>query len=249
MQEKNIILYFTGTNNSLMAAKIIANNLDSCKCIAINEFSTDEHLEAERIGIVCPVYWFGLPNVVRKTMKRIKIDSNAYVFSIITMGSNAGNALSELEQILGANGYSLNYGATVKCPDNYATMLGTQKIANHQSILEEAEKELHRISKDIKGKKKNEIPRFHRIVDMLFTGYRKSLYKKDRKFQVKESCNRCGVCMKLCPVQNIQMEENGPTWQHHCEFCLACISSCPKDAIQIGKKKGGSQKYRNPIIK
>ncbi len=53
----------------------------------------------------------------------------------------------------------------------------------------------------------------------------------DKSIYADEKCNGCGICEKVCPVQNIEMIENKPVWQHHCEMCLACAEWCPKKAI------------------
>ncbi|MDP2797248.1 MAG: hypothetical protein Q8N94_07040 [Methanoregula sp.] len=62
-----IIYYFTGTGNSLAAAKTICTRLGDCKLVSIPTLaeSPEEIVPAaDRVGIVCPVYGFGLPSIV-----------------------------------------------------------------------------------------------------------------------------------------------------------------------------------------
>jgi epoxyqueuosine reductase QueG len=33
-------------------------------------------------------------------------------------------------------------------------------------------------------------------------------------------------------VQNIQMVNERPQWQQHCENCMACYHWCPQDAVR-----------------
>ena len=64
---KTIIYYFTGTGNSLAATQKIASLLGDCELVPIASFKDitgDIVPEAERIGIVCPVYDSGLPILV-----------------------------------------------------------------------------------------------------------------------------------------------------------------------------------------
>lgn len=92
-------------------------------------------------------------------------------------------------------------------------------------------------------------PLWQRIV---FTAIYKLTYtmipKMDKDFWVDEKCNGCGICTKTCPVDNIVMTTDKPTWLHHCEQCLACIQWCPKEAIQYGKKTPKYERYHHPEV-
>jgi ferredoxin/flavodoxin len=70
----------------------------------------------------------------------------------------------------------------------------------------------------------------------------------DRSFRVDDRCNGCGICAKICPVQNIKMVNRKPVWQHRCENCYACFQWCPKDAI-YGKIVEYEKRYHHPDIK
>jgi len=48
----------------------------------------------------------------------------------------------------------------------------------------------------------------------------------------KEKCNKCGICVQLCPIANIEMQDGDyPKHLLHCEYCLRCTSLCPHRAI------------------
>ncbi len=61
---KTVVYYFTGTGNSLAAAKKMATELGNCDCVPIAPLKNttgDVVPPAGRVGIVCPVYDVGLP--------------------------------------------------------------------------------------------------------------------------------------------------------------------------------------------
>ena len=93
-------------------------------------------------------------------------------------------------------------------------------------------------------------PLWQRIV---FTGLYKLAYpmvhKMDRKFWVDDRCNHCGLCVNICPAQNIDMQNEKLIWHNHCEQCLACIQWCPQAALQYGKKTSAYTRYHNPEVK
>lgn len=68
----------------------------------------------------------------------------------------------------------------------------------------------------------------------------------DRNFQVNNNCNGCKVCEKVCPVDNIKVDEK-PAFKDNCEHCLACIHNCPQTAISLKKEKS-SARFRNQHV-
>ena len=70
----------------------------------------------------------------------------------------------------------------------------------------------------------------------------------DRSFYADDSCKGCATCSKVCPVGNIAMVGTKPTWQHHCEICLACAEWCPNKAIHHNSRVEGKT-YRHPRVK
>lgn len=51
-------------------------------------------------------------------------------------------------------------------------------------------------------------------------------------------CNRCGVCMDVCPTDVFRInDETGEYVIHYlndCQTCFNCEIECPKDAIVVG---------------
>ena len=62
-----MIFYFTGTGNSLYAAKQLDTELFSIPQVIHKE---QQVFEAESIGIVCPVYGHEMPGMVKDFLRR-----------------------------------------------------------------------------------------------------------------------------------------------------------------------------------
>ncbi|OPJ56570.1 hypothetical protein CLORY_42830 [Clostridium oryzae] len=60
------IYYFSGTGNSLKVAKDIAGRLENSDIIPISSTLASEKIStvSERIGIVLPIYIYGLPKIL-----------------------------------------------------------------------------------------------------------------------------------------------------------------------------------------
>ncbi len=67
-------------------------------------------------------------------------------------------------------------------------------------------------------------------------------------FRSNNKCNGCGICMKICPVNNIEMVDNKPKWFEHCVLCFACLQWCPKEAINAGSVTEGMPRYHHPDV-
>ncbi len=67
----------------------------------------------------------------------------------------------------------------------------------------------------------------------------------DKSIVVDEKCIGCGICAKVCPVENIVIVDKKPEFQHRCEMCFACDEWCPKGSIHHWSRAPGV-KYRHP---
>mgnify|MGYP006284756595 CR=1 FL=1 len=79
--------------------------------------------------------------------------------------------------------------------------------------------------------------------------FQECLQLMDYGFKYEGNCASCGICEKICPVDNIKLVNGYPEWQHHCEQCFACLHWCPKEAIQFrdGTKQG--ERYHHPDVR
>jgi Pyruvate/2-oxoacid:ferredoxin oxidoreductase delta subunit len=79
-------------------------------------------------------------------------------------------------------------------------------------------------------------------------GYADLMQLADKSIYADEKCRGCSTCAKVCPVGNIVMLDGKPTWQHHCEICLACAEWCSNNAIHHGYRPA-EKTYRHPLVK
>ncbi len=70
----------------------------------------------------------------------------------------------------------------------------------------------------------------------------------DKSISSDDKCRGCGTCARVCPTGNIVLIQDRPTWQHHCEICLACVEWCPNKAIHHGFR-AYDKSYRHPRVK
>lgn len=253
---KSIIYYFTGTGNSLAVAKQIAAALGECELVPIASLKDtpgDIVPQTERVGIICPVYFAGLPASVASFAGRLDTSQIKQVFSVVTFGgSGESSTLEQLDRILKErSGRGLDYGFAVKMPGNYILMYESPAGEKRDTILAAANDTIARIGQEIlEGRKRNLPHSFiqNLIHSLMYSRFISGVHEKDRKFSVSDACTACGTCADICPAHNIELTGGRPIWNHHCELCCGCIHLCPVQAIQAGRSTKKRQRYRNPAI-
>ncbi len=137
-------------------------------------------------------------------------------------------------------------------PSNYIPWGGPGPTEKQQRLYEEAQEKLKAIAGFILRGERKTVDRGPLWQNILFSWIYKmsfrSVHKLDKNFWVDDKCNRCGICFKVCPAQNIEMVNEKPVWRHRCEQCLACLQWCPEEAIQYGKKTVKYLRYHHPEI-
>ena len=254
---KTLIYYFTGTGNSLAVAKGLCSRIGDCELIPIASLIKDPGPivpDADRVGIVCPLYFFGLPAIVAGFSSRLDLSHTDYVFSVITMGGSGGTAaLRQLDGILkGAPGRrGIDTGFSVRMPGNYILMYDSLKKESIERTMKAAERRVEEIADRVKQGFREKLawsPIAAVIHHLMNPRFINGVHEADRKFTVDDRCTSCNTCVEVCPVENIRLENGRPVWLHRCEQCMACIQICPAKAIQAGCKTEGRERYRHPGI-
>ena len=261
------IYYFTGTGNSLVVAREFAEKLGASlvsipSARDVSVIATD----AELIGIVFPNYYGDIPLLVGRFAERLRAREGSRIFAVCTYGGGPGKAFRSLEKILEAGGLSLwgKYG--IHLPQNAFR----KSWERFPKIYASASKQIEKIARFLETRKRR-----HRFKDRLLEALllplaglvepatRKWLgscsgsspdlpmadliHRSDRLFGVNEECNGCGICVEVCPADNIRLEKGKPVWLGRCENCIACYNWCPRRAITGGISQKGYF-YRHPEV-
>lgn len=252
---KTIIYYFTGTGNSLAAAKTIGARLGDCQLVSIPSLAgspAEIVPDADRVGIISPVYDLGLPSIVAAFAERLDIRNCGYCFVVLTMGGMGGSALHQMDSILQKHGGRQPDAAfTVRMPGNFVPLYDPPQGKKKEEILALANERLVEIAAIIDTGlmvRPGISPFTSLLKHFVYGGFIKNVHGIDKDFVADEKCTSCGTCARVCPVQNIAMVNEKPSWLHHCELCLACLHLCPVAAIQMGSKTASRGRYKNPSL-
>lgn len=239
-----IVLYFTGTGNSLYVAKSLSSHI-----VSIPAALRDKHFnyEADEIGLVYPKYG-DVPQIVKDFLARATLKCK-YFFAVITYGhhlkpKDPSNLLKVLESKV-----KLDYLNGVKMVDNRL-----QRFDMAQQIKENSDRKIDAaiaaIAKEIDARKQYVVkpeggqahpgaqpgmmPPMHRAVTA------------DQMFEITDACIGCGICVQVCPRGDYKVVDDVAQASGPCEKCLACAQACPQLAITpVEGDVNPKARYRN----
>lgn len=254
------IYYFSATGNSLSLTRNLANNLGNCEIVSIAHAIRNEEIEVTtpRVGLVFPVFAWGMPQIVTDFVSKLKINEKQYIFAIATCVAIPGNTLKDLKKALRNRGADLNAGFTVKSGRSSLMKLNSLddiiiKLDKQRFRIKSIEERMPEIVSTIKNVKKHHPETSSwaaNIFGSMFHGLALKSFKTiDSAFRVEDSCKGCGNCAKLCPRSNIVIENGRPDFKHNCELCHACIPWCPNFAIKHPNFDNSLKQYRNPAVR
>ena len=250
-----MIFYFSATGNGLDISNRLAQSLNDTVYNIVDELKGDcsYHIEeGERIGIISPTYFYGLPTIVEEFISKMRFDNNPYLYLVLSFGTTPGQAMDRAEKLLSRYGFSLNSKLTVRMPENYILMFDPPTEQEAKRILSSAYGTLEEFSSFVKEKKNADMsisPSFFQRMTGVFA---RPMYVHGRgtgRFYVDRTCTGCGKCVRNCPSQAIELIDRIPTWtKSKCIRCCACINRCPFNALQFGRSTRKRERYVNPNV-
>lgn len=254
------IFYFTSTGNCLKIAKDISRdiNIPSCNVTSIAKSLPIASLLKPTgiVGFVFPVYYAGMPLIVKDFLEQIDLTNANYTFVVAAYAKTTGNAgcLHQTKAILSQKNVKLNSGFYIKTVDNFILWTwDVPSMEKQQKMHIKAGSRSKRISNSITDKAAHFDHSPTEYIAPLLYGYGhfiKNARASGKYFHIGVKCNGCGTCVKVCPTNNIKLDNGKPKWYgNQCERCLACLHLCPNKAINYRNATKNKGRYKNPFIK
>ncbi len=249
---KTGLFYFSGAGNSKAVARMISSHLQAQVCRRMDKASLEDMEGLNSIGLVFPSY-FGLPpTYLNRFVDDILAESAGeitYLFVIITHGGGPAYTAAVMEMLLQNTGLTPSYIAGVRMVDTYIPLFRIQDKGTQERMHSKAYERTLSIIEELKSEGIRLPMRwpFSHAAYRLFRRKNHGRYGADRNFTIDERCTQCGLCIKMCPAQNITLGESTIEYHGRCEQCFACYHHCPTHAI--GRKRRplhGYQYYRGP---
>lgn len=252
------IYYFSGTGNSLFAARELQGRIPCSRLIPIAGL-LDKHdirTNGRCIGIVFPVHALTIPIAVKRFIKNTDISSAEYIFAVATRYGTVFRGFEKVDRLLKKKNKRLDSHFILNMCSNEprhkgynvpseSDVLSCEKvvlekldlirdIVTTRGISREKDTEyfVESASNPVLGYLIEKVVVFLMDIAEYFGGV--------NYFYYDDKCIGCGTCEKVCLSKKIKMVEQRPTWQKNilCYMCFACLNYCPQESVQINDIPG-----------
>jgi ferredoxin/flavodoxin len=234
------IYFFSGTGNTYLTAKKIADTFAKNGCLA-NLFPIEKSDPAKidlskTTGLGFPVACWNTYPFVRKFFENLPKAEGAEIFVFTTMGDSSLKMAANTGHILSKKGYSVIATKGFRMPNNFIAVRSDEQ---NKETIKRAYLKIESYAFDIlnavsKPEKTNIFLRCcYRISKFVTNTWTWKIAQTMMRLKLnKEKCTKCGLCAKICPVKSISYLQYPAFDGNRCQFCLRCLSYCPTKAIK-----------------
>ncbi len=268
------IFYFSGTGNSLYVAKKMKDHIKDAQLYPIVSLMDCDQITPveQRLVIIFPVYALTVPLIVRSFLSKLNFKHTKYIAVVATRLGVYFNDFHRIDKLLKKKQMKVDAYYLINMPNNDIKIKDYKVLSQEDfdTLEKEVDEQIEEIAHNLLLNKKHRIKDENYIIPMTFGDMRDGIiwyivpklmtFSKwiggVNYFYVKDYCNGCGLCEKVCLSGKLNIHEKEPVWHKKvlCHMCYACINYCPKEAIQISSIPGlksyseDNERYHNPHI-
>ena len=206
-------------------------------------------IRSETPFVICaPVYVCEMPRFLARFLKQLPLEGCRDVYFIFTSGGYCGISGPLAKRMMLRKGMNWKGHAEFKMPRNYVAndsypMLPPDQVAQR---LREAHTLLEPTADTVRTGGTLRARHVHlaeELITLPFNPVWCKLKLRAKDFYATDKCIGCGKCVKLCPLNNIALQNRQPVWSDACTHCMACIGNCPTEAIEYGSITQNKEPY------
>ena len=234
-------IYLSGTGNTKHCIEKLVGLIDNSAKVFPLEMPNliEEIKKSDTIILGYPTQYSNAPYMVRDFIKQnSSLWKDKKIFCVATMGAFSGDGAGYTARLLKKYGASILGGLHIKMPDSVCdSKLLKKTLEENREIVKQADKKIELVAEKIKQGQytKDGISFFSHLIGLF--GQRLWFYNKTTgytdKLKINQDCIGCNLCVSLCPMKNISIQNGKAVAGNQCTMCYRCISHCPKKAITL----------------
>jgi ferredoxin len=199
-----------------------------------------------------PTCFGNIPKIVKDFINaHAKLFNRKAVFIIATMGLFSGDGAGCSARLFRQFGAEITGGLHLRMPDCIGDNKMLKKsLEENKVLIRQANKKIHLAAEKLKTGKtfRKRLNIFYHIAELFgqrLCFYGKSISYKDKPDIDFQRCTGCGLCVKNCPMNNLQKINGKIVHKKKCTMCYRCVNNCPVQALTIL----GKQVYEQCLYK
>lgn len=235
-----ILFYFSGTGNSKYIAELFSQNMDA-PCYSIEEdLDFTQLIDAEdTVGFCYPVYMSRVPRILREFVRRhMNSLKNKKVIIFCTQLILSGDGARAFAALFSPDHINVIYAEHFFMPNNVSNVF-LLPMTSHKGIqrcIVKSQRNMQSVCRNIRAGtvKKRGFNMGSRALGLIQGVFLSAVEKRaNNSVKITGDCTNCGICVAVCPMDNLVSENGRITHNHNCTMCYRCINQCSPKAITI----------------
>jgi len=235
-----IVFYFSATGNSKYVAELFCENMNA-GCHSIEEDTDFSQLiiQNDIVGFCYPIYGSRVPRLMRDFVeKNIKLLENKKLIIFCTQMGFSGDGARVLTDLFPRDYVNVVQAEHFLMPTNVCNLsvlpLAGKKLTQWYLVI--TQKRTRKVCDNIRSGiiKKRGFNPISRALGLIQGTFLPGIERRAlSKVWIKKDCNQCGLCVSLCPMNNLMLTNGTIVPQNNCMMCYRCINKCPQKAISV----------------
>lgn len=182
-------------------------------------------------------------------MENLIFTNEQKIFTIVGCGGNRGLAHLDMRKQIEAASKKVQLEYMISLPGSYILSYSAFPDVYSKLTTSFSYKKIEQIAKAIQS----DSDPISLKTGMFYTASREAELQKNiasynevcQGYTISNSCKHCGICAKVCPTQNITLQNGQVSFGENCQQCMACIQWCPQRAIDYKGKASSRKRYHH----
>ena len=191
---KKIIYCFSGTGNSLRAARTIAEQIGGAKIVLVKKDTvSSDASDADMIGFICPVYEWDVPETMKDFAEKLNVNKQAYIFMVATYVGIHGRCFETIDAILRSKGTRLHFGKPLRCVASQC--IAYEPFPSPRLMVPYSDSRAKKIGEMVAAQKCNNYPKMSAVTrnryDKAMVPFLNVQHEIDKGFYTSDACVGC----------------------------------------------------------
>jgi len=235
-----LIFYFSGTGNTKYIAEMFAEKMGA-EPHSIEEKIAPSALISnhDTIAFCYPIYGSRVPRIMRDFVTSIRPElKDKKIIIFCTQMLFSGDGARAFTDLFTPEKIDVIYAEHFSMPDNICNFapLPLASKKSHKRYKLRAERKMNTACENIKNGviKKRGFNTISKALGLLQGVFLPKMEERARKdVRINQDCNRCKICVSVCPMNNLTKADKKIQQNGNCTLCYRCVNLCPQKAITV----------------